>query len=71
MLQNEYLLQVLMWAWSIIGCGMFALVVLSACEHAAQIATLTLCLLEKLKLCVGVAAVVMQLAFARLLHKHM
>lgn len=69
--QNECVLQVLMWAWSIIWCGMFVLVILGVCEHAAQIVGLMRHLLEKIKLCVGLTAVIVQLTHNRLLHKFM
>ena len=69
MSQNEHVLQVLVWAWSIVGCGMVTLVVLSACEHATRIVGLMRHLLEELKLCVGLTAVVVQLALNRLLHE--
>lgn len=67
--QNEHVLQVLMWAWSIIWCGMFVLVILGVCEHATRIVGLMRHLLEELKLCVGLTAVVVQLTLNRLLHE--
>ena len=67
--QNEHVLQVLMWAWSIIWCGMFVLVILGVCEHTTRIVGLMRHLLEELKLCVGLTVVVVQLTLNRLLHE--
>ena len=55
MFQNEYVFQVLLWAWSVIGFGMFALALICICEHAAQIFAFVLCICQLAKMYLGVA----------------
>lgn len=66
MFQNECVLQVLLWAWSIIGFGMLILVLIGVCEHAAQIFAFVLCAYQSIKICFGMA-----LALIRMKLDHM
>lgn len=61
MSQNEYVFQVLMWAWSIIGFGMFVLALIGICEHAAQIFAFVLYAYQSIKMYLGVAFAVIRM----------
>ena len=66
MSQNEYILQVLLWAWSIIGFGMLVLVLIGVCEHAAHIFVFVLCAYQSIKICFGVAFALIRMKLDRM-----
>lgn len=66
MFQNEYVFQVLLWAWSIIGFGVFVLILIGVCEHAVQIFAFILCAYQSIKICLGVAFAVIRMRLDRM-----
>lgn len=69
MFQNEYVLQVLMWAWSIVALGVFAFAVLGVCEHVFEIVEQCLHGFEMAKLYLGFAIALVQYVLQHILHK--
>ena len=67
MFQNEYVLQVLLWAWSVIGFGMLTLALIGVCEHASQIFAFVLCAYQSIKVYFGVVLAVIRV---KLDHMH-
>lgn len=68
MFQNEHVLQVLMWAWSIAALGMFVCAVLGICEHIFEIVEHCLHGFEMAKLYLGLAIAIVQGLLEQLLH---
>lgn len=66
MFQNEYVFQVLLWAWSVIGFGTFVLILIGVCEHAAQIFAFVLYAYQSIKIYLGVAFAMIRVKLDRM-----
>ena len=66
MFQNEYVFQVLVWAWSVIGFGMLTLALIGVCEHASQIFAFVLCAYQSIKVYFGVVFAIIRVKLDRM-----
>lgn len=66
MFQNEYVLQVLLWAWSVIGFGMLVLALIGVCEHASQIFAFVLYAYQSIKVYIGMVLAVIRIKLGRM-----